>query len=88
MIDLAVFDNHRVLHGRSSFTGQRRLCGAYVNHDDYRSRYVGLRKQFGPSGNNNDDEHRRVRMLRRSGLVPRASGGPGGGGAAAWDGYP
>lgn len=25
----AVFDNWRVLHGRSAFTGKRRLCGGY-----------------------------------------------------------
>lgn len=43
----AVFDNLRVLHGRSSYTGTRRLCGAYVNGDDYRSRLRGLQKQFG-----------------------------------------
>lgn len=24
-----VFDNYRVLHGRSAFTGLRRICGAY-----------------------------------------------------------
>ncbi|KAL1881915.1 hypothetical protein Daus18300_000969 [Diaporthe australafricana] len=24
-----IFDNHRVLHGRSAFTGQRRICGGY-----------------------------------------------------------
>lgn len=41
-----VFDNHRVLHGRSAFVGNRRLCGAYVNHDDYRSRLAVLRSQF------------------------------------------
>lgn len=33
-----IVDNFRVLHGRSSFTGKRRLCGAYINWDDYRSR--------------------------------------------------
>ncbi|CAO1634053.1 unnamed protein product [Jaminaea pallidilutea] len=42
-----IFDNHRVLHGRSAFVGNRRLCGAYVNHDDYRSRLAVLRTQFG-----------------------------------------
>lgn len=41
-----IFDNHRVLHGRSAFVGNRRLCGAYVNHDDYRSRLSVLRAQF------------------------------------------
>ncbi|KAF2084952.1 Trimethyllysine dioxygenase [Saccharata proteae CBS 121410] len=34
-----IFDNWRVLHGRSAFTGKRRLCGAYVNRDDFISRY-------------------------------------------------
>ena len=27
--------------------GERRLCGAYIAGDDYRSRLEGLRKQFG-----------------------------------------
>lgn len=44
---IAVFDNLRVLHGRSAYSGSRRLCGAYVNGDDYRSRLRGLRRQFG-----------------------------------------
>ncbi|RDL39362.1 Trimethyllysine dioxygenase [Venustampulla echinocandica] len=34
-----IFDNWRVLHGRSAFTGKRRICGGYVNHDDYISRW-------------------------------------------------
>ncbi|KAH9222761.1 hypothetical protein DL95DRAFT_441109 [Leptodontidium sp. 2 PMI_412] len=34
-----IFDNWRVLHGRSSFTGKRRICGGYINHDDYVSRW-------------------------------------------------
>jgi trimethyllysine dioxygenase len=33
-----IVDNWRVLHGRSGFTGYRRLCGAYINWDDYQSR--------------------------------------------------
>ncbi|KAG8944398.1 hypothetical protein FRC04_001978 [Tulasnella sp. 424] len=33
-----VVDNYRVLHGRSAFTGKRRMCGAYIGADDYRSR--------------------------------------------------
>ncbi|ODQ49932.1 Trimethyllysine dioxygenase [Saitoella complicata NRRL Y-17804] len=34
-----IFDNWRVLHGRSAFTGNnRRLCGAYIGMDDFRSR--------------------------------------------------
>jgi len=33
-----IFDNWRVLHGRSAFSGKRRLCGGYINNDDYLSR--------------------------------------------------
>ncbi|CAG8735017.1 9349_t:CDS:2, partial [Funneliformis mosseae] len=33
-----IFDNWRVLHGRAEFTGHRRLIGAYLNWDDYRSK--------------------------------------------------
>ncbi len=33
-----LFDNWRVLHGRFAFTGQRRLCGGYVNREDIESR--------------------------------------------------
>jgi len=33
-----IFDNWRVLHGREEFTGHRRLIGAYLNWDDYRSK--------------------------------------------------
>lgn len=35
-----IFDNWRVLHGRASFTGSnRRMCGGYINRDDYESRH-------------------------------------------------
>jgi len=33
-----LFDNWRVLHGRMAYTGNRRLCGAYLNHEDFESR--------------------------------------------------
>ncbi|CAF0963626.1 unnamed protein product [Adineta steineri] len=33
-----IFDNWRILHGRSAFSGLRRLCGGYINRDDYMSR--------------------------------------------------
>ena len=36
--DAMLFDNWRVLHGRTAYTGHRHLCGAYVNHEDYESR--------------------------------------------------
>ncbi|KAJ9266098.1 hypothetical protein DTO195F2_1213 [Paecilomyces variotii] len=34
-----IFDNWRMLHGRSEFTGKRRMCGGYVNNDDFVSRH-------------------------------------------------
>ncbi|GAP91740.2 putative trimethyllysine dioxygenase [Rosellinia necatrix] len=34
-----IFDNWRVLHGRSAFTGVRRICGGYINRDDFISRW-------------------------------------------------
>nr|RMZ71468.1 trimethyllysine dioxygenase [Pyrenophora seminiperda CCB06] len=34
-----IFDNWRVLHGRSSFTGKRRICGGYINRDDWISKF-------------------------------------------------
>ncbi|KAJ5748161.1 uncharacterized protein N7511_009857 [Penicillium nucicola] len=33
-----MFDNWRMMHGRSQFTGKRRMCGGYVNNDDFISR--------------------------------------------------
>jgi trimethyllysine dioxygenase len=33
-----LFDNWRVLHGRSAYTGARRMCGGYVNREDVESR--------------------------------------------------
>ncbi|KAH8595859.1 hypothetical protein B0O99DRAFT_571411 [Bisporella sp. PMI_857] len=34
-----IFDNWRVLHGRAAFTGKRRMCGGYINRDDWISRW-------------------------------------------------
>lgn len=34
-----VFDNWRILHGRAEFKGLRRMCGAYINRDDFVSRW-------------------------------------------------
>lgn len=33
-----IFDNWRCFHSRTEFTGKRRLCGAYINRDDFMSR--------------------------------------------------
>lgn len=41
-----VVDNHRVLHGRSAFTGERRMCGAYVAQDELISRLNVLEAKF------------------------------------------
>ncbi|GKT78010.1 LOW QUALITY PROTEIN: trimethyllysine dioxygenase [Colletotrichum tofieldiae] len=35
----SVFDNWRVMHGRSAFEGRRRIAGAYINRDDFISRW-------------------------------------------------
>ncbi|KAF9048684.1 hypothetical protein BJ165DRAFT_1461737 [Panaeolus papilionaceus] len=43
-----VVDNHRVLHGRSAFDGKRRMCGAYIGVDEYRSKLAVLSEQFAP----------------------------------------
>ena len=37
-----LFDNWRVLHGRASFTGRRRMCGGYLNREDVDSRLRSL----------------------------------------------
>ncbi|OAX41986.1 Trimethyllysine dioxygenase [Rhizopogon vinicolor AM-OR11-026] len=39
-------NNHRVLHGRSAFDGKRRLCGAYIGIDEYRSKLAVLKEKF------------------------------------------
>ncbi|GAA5879724.1 hypothetical protein JCM16303_004149 [Sporobolomyces ruberrimus] len=75
-----IFDNIRVLHGRSGYSGERRLCGAYVNGDDYRSRLRGLAKQFGEKTGRDKaiDE-----AMSKYGLAKGSQAGGGG----AWEGY-
>jgi trimethyllysine dioxygenase len=34
-----IFDNWRLLHGRRAFEGRRRVCGAYINRDDFFSKW-------------------------------------------------
>ncbi|KAL4896537.1 hypothetical protein BDV59DRAFT_170923 [Aspergillus ambiguus] len=34
-----IFDNWRMMHGRSEFHGKRRMCGGYTNNDDFISKY-------------------------------------------------
>ncbi len=43
---LVVIDNWRVMHGRSAFTGARRMCGAYVGRDEWLSRLETLKRRF------------------------------------------
>lgn len=38
-----LLDNWRVLHGRTTYTGARRMCGGYVNREDVESRLRQLR---------------------------------------------
>ena len=35
--DMLVFDNWRMLHGRASFSGDREMCGTYINREDFES---------------------------------------------------
>ncbi|CED83555.1 Predicted gamma-butyrobetaine,2-oxoglutarate dioxygenase [Phaffia rhodozyma] len=42
---VVVIDNHRVLHGRTSFTGFRKMCGAYVGKDEWLSLRRVLRRE-------------------------------------------
>ncbi|KIJ51058.1 hypothetical protein M422DRAFT_245033 [Sphaerobolus stellatus SS14] len=46
---VVAIDNQRVLHGRSAFTGERRMCGAYIGMDDFVSKLNVLRAQYEPS---------------------------------------
>jgi len=34
-----IFDNWRMLHGRTAFTGKRRVCGGYIGMDDFMARW-------------------------------------------------
>jgi trimethyllysine dioxygenase len=34
-----IFDNWRMLHGRTSFIGKRRVCGGYIGMDDFMARW-------------------------------------------------
>ena len=48
--EMMVFDNNRVLHGRTSFDpseGHRQLQGCYVDRDGPRSQYLVLQRKFG-----------------------------------------
>jgi len=40
-----LFNNHRVLHARKAFTGERRMCGGYINKEDWISRLSVLEEK-------------------------------------------
>ena len=42
-----LFDNWHVMHGRTSYTGRRKLCGSYLNHEDFESQLRQLRAKVG-----------------------------------------
>ncbi|KAI6033285.1 Trimethyllysine dioxygenase [Pisolithus marmoratus] len=42
-----LFNNHRVLHGRSKFDGKRRLASVFLGMDEFRSKLAVLREKFG-----------------------------------------
>ncbi|KAJ5908991.1 trimethyllysine dioxygenase TmlH [Penicillium taxi] len=58
-----IFDNWRMLHGRSEFTGKRRMCGGYVNNDDFISRLRLLK-------------YGREKVLKYLGVVSGEEGNP------------
>ena len=39
-----IFDNWRVLHGRLGFEGRRRVCGGYINADDWKGKLERMRE--------------------------------------------
>lgn len=43
---MVIFNNWRVLHGRSAFSGNRRICGAYQPMDGFKSRLALLESRL------------------------------------------
>lgn len=43
---LLLFNNHRLLHARTAFTGVREMAGCYVNKEDYDSKVAVLSKKY------------------------------------------
>ena len=57
---MMMFDNNRVLHGRSAFDpaeGHRQLQGCYIDRDGPRSRYRVLQRRFGGTRNGPERSH-------------------------------
>ena len=43
---LLAFDNHRLLHARTAFKGDRRICGCYLNREEWVSKLRVLRERY------------------------------------------
>jgi trimethyllysine dioxygenase len=41
-----IFDNWRILHGRTAFSGNRHVAGCYLGHDEWTSRLRSLRRSL------------------------------------------
>ena len=44
--NLLTFDNHRLMHARTPYTGLRQMCGYYINKEDWVSKLRVLRKVY------------------------------------------
>ena len=44
--NLLTFDNHRLMHARTAYTGLRQMCGYYINKEDWVSKLRMLRKVY------------------------------------------
>lgn len=50
-----IVDNWRVLHGRSAFTGKRRMSGAFIGMDEFKAKVRGLREKEGEEASSKMD---------------------------------
>ena len=48
--NLMTFDNHRLMHARTAYTGLRQMCGCYINKEDWVSKLLVMRKKYSNSG--------------------------------------
>ena len=43
---LLTFNNHRLLHGRTTVTGLRQMCGCHINKEEWVSKLAVLREKY------------------------------------------
>ena len=43
--NLLTFDNHRLMHGRTAYTGLRQMCGCYINKEEWVGKLRVLREK-------------------------------------------